>query len=283
MTKTDTSIKSILFSQAKSLKKISTTPRLDLEILICNATKKDQTFIYTHPEYALAKKELNKLNSLLKKRLKGIPIAYILGEKEFWNLKLKVSKAVLIPRPETEHLVELALNKLPKDKSLSIADLGTGSGAIALALARERPNWQIIAIDKSNESLKIARENAKNLQIKNVLFKKSDWCEKLPKKQKFSAIISNPPYIPQNDRCLKTIPLKFEPQKALKSGNGGMDAFKIIISTARKFLEKDGWLILEHGWNQDKKIRTLLKKYEYKNIFTHNDLAKKPRVTFAQN
>lgn len=256
----------------------STTPRLDLEILIGFILDKPRAFLYSHPETILTQEQANKLEELIKRRNTGEPIAYITGTKEFWSLELTVNNNVLIPRPETELLVELALGKVT-NKTAIIADLGTGSGAIALALAKERPNWQIIATDFSQPALDIAKHNAKKLYLNNVYFYTGSWCDALPDLE-FDLIISNPPYIAQDDPHLSQKDIRFEPQSALVSGNGLSDLNTIIAQASGK-LKPNGWLMLEHGYDQSQAVQDLLHYHQYKNIAPYKDVAHINRIVIA--
>lgn len=261
-------------------KQISATARTDVEILLVHTLKKSRAFLYTYPEYELKKLELAKFNKLFARRKLGEPIAYILGKKEFWSLELTLTKDVLIPRPETELLVELALEKIAGDTAF-VADIGTGSGAIALALAKEKPEWQIFATDLSKKALAVAAKNAKQLHLPNIIFLKSDLTVALPQK-KFAAILSNPPYIPVEDPHLKIGDLRFEPHTALVAGKTGLEIIEKIIQSAPQKLEKNGWLMLEHGFNQGEKVRTLFKKAGFTAIKTYRDYAKIPRATIGR-
>lgn len=190
-----------------------------------------------------------RFEALLARRQAGEPVAYLLGRQGFWSLELEVSPATLIPRPETELLVELALARLPAGQSLRVADLGTGSGAIALALARERPQAHVVATDASAEALTVARRNAARLGLGRVEFRDGDWLVPLAQ-ERFDLIASNPPYIEQDDPHLAQGDLRFEPPAALASGADGLDAIRVIVRDAGRHLHPGGWLLLEHGWNQ---------------------------------
>lgn len=248
----------------------STTSRLDTELLLAFSLNQSREFLYTYPKHELTTEQKKKFDLLYQRRLKGEPIAYILGKKEFWTFELTVNKNVLIPRPETELLVEVALNNL-SNKTATVADLGTGSGAIAIALAWERPQWNIIATDISKAALKLARDNAMRLQLTNIEFHCGDWFQALPKK-KLNMIISNPPYIANNDPHLQKNEMKFEPKIALVAGDGLTELQKIIIQ-AKEHLKKSGLLILEHGYNQSKKVQNVLQQNKYQKITRHKDLA----------
>ena len=257
----------------------STTPRLDLELLLEFILHQPRSFLYANPEYALTAEQEEKFETLYRHRLHGEPLAYILGKKEFWSLRLAVNDKVLIPRPETELLVEIILGNLNNEVA-NVADLGTGSGAIALALAYERPKWNIVATDISEEALQIARYNAAQLQIPNVEFYYGDWCSILPNK-KFDAIVSNPPYIEKNDSHLQQGDVRFEPKIALESGDG-FDAIKIIIAQAKSKLDAGGLLVLEHGYDQSDRAQELLKQNGYQKITMHKDLAGMCRAVVAE-
>jgi len=257
----------------------SPSARLDAELLLIAVLNQPRSFLYSHPEYELTPEQEKKFDLLHKRRTNGEPIAYILGKKEFWSLELKINEHVLIPRPETEILVEVALSKSISE-SATVADMGTGSGAIALALASERPKWNIIATDISEDALELARYNANQLQLKNIEFYYGDWCAALPNK-KLDMIISNPPYIAQNDPHLRQGDLRFEPKIALEAQDG-LSELRKIIATAKERLKKGGFLILEHGYDQSKNIQNLLHQNAYQKITLHKDLANIYRVIAAE-
>lgn len=262
----------VLKIAALRLQQISTTPVLDAEILLAHALKVKREFLYAHSETEFHAHVL--FDELMVRRLQGEPIAYILGKKEFWSLELLVTPEVLIPRPETELLVELALQKLDAKRPLKILDLGTGSGAIALALARERPNWEIFATDSSVAALEIAQQNAARLNLK-VNFLCGVWFNPVATQQ-FDAIISNPPYVAKNDSHLTQ--LKYEPQLALVAGNDGLDALRFIIKNAEKYLVAGSLLMVEHGWNQSVEIINLMQIQGFLDVVNHQDLSQNPRV-----
>ena len=252
--------------------------RLEAELLLAHVLQKPKSFLYAHPEYTPTPQEELHFNALIQKRLSGTPIAYLLGEKEFWSLPFYVNEHVLIPRPETELLVELALKTTTKEAV--IADLGTGSGAIAIALKHERPQWTVIATDQSTEALNIAKRNAE--RNKNPIeFYQGNWCEALPSIQ-LDLIISNPPYIDPQDPHLTQGDLRFEPKSALSAENHGMADIETIAQQAHSFLKPQGWLMLEHGYQQSELVQACLRKNEYQQIETKTDLAGLPRVTIGQ-
>jgi release factor glutamine methyltransferase len=275
-----TTIKDAIETMTNQLTPFSTTARLDAELLISYAAGLSRTELFTHPEKQLSASEQKHLQAFLERRMAQEPVAYIVGHKEFWTLDLMVNPDVLIPRPETEMLVEWALTHLPKEKKIQIADLGTGSGAIALALAQACPHWYIDATENSAQALKVAKRNAEKYAIKNVNFYLGEWCQALPRKG-YHAILGNPPYIKENDRHLPQL-IKSEPRSALVAGADGLKAIRSIIMDARYYLLPGGWLVLEHGYDQREAIINLLQEFGYKNIKDHDDLAKLPRMIVCQ-
>lgn len=256
-------------------------PSFETELLLSHVLTISRSILRAYPEKILTLESENKFRDLLNRRLAGEPIAYLLGEKEFWSLPLIVNKNTLIPRPETEQLVQLILEKYSEYTIKTVADLGTGSGAIALALASVRPTWKIVATDLSSNALQIAIKNAANLHLKNITFLQGDWCEALPSQSRYHIIVSNPPYISEKDPHLGIGDLRFEPKNALIAGEEGLSALKIIISRAKYYLISEGLLVLEHGYDQGKIVRQLLQQAGYKNVVTHKDLSGIERVTEA--
>jgi release factor glutamine methyltransferase len=241
---------------------------------------KPHSYLYAWPEYEISLRQYQQYCGLLIRRKQGEPIAYITGQQEFWSLPLKVNNNTLIPRAETELLVEQALDKIPINDPYNIVDLGTGSGAIALAIASERPQCHIIATDNMLPTLQQAIENAKRLNSQNIEFKQGHWFEPL-QTHSFDMIISNPPYIAEHDKHLKK--LVFEPDNALISAKEGLKDLEHIIEYAHLYLKKAGYLLLEHGYNQAKVVNSLLKNSQYQHITLYCDLANQPRVTLAQS
>lgn len=261
----------------------SDTAQIDAELLLGAALGATRAGLYAWPERVLSPSEQSRFESLLERRILGEPVAYILGEREFWSLRLRVTPVVLIPRPETELLVETALS-LPQAEAgagpLRVADLGTGSGAIALALASERPHWQIVATDQSAAALQVASDNAIGLGIHNVSFRQGSWCEALPEGL-FDILVSNPPYIDSQDAHLTQGDLRFEPVSALAAPGQGLDDLRAICRAAPRHLAPDGWLLLEHGFEQGEKVAQLLTEAGFIGVRTLPDLAGLPRVTLG--
>jgi len=216
-----------------------------------------------------------------RRRREGAPVAYLTGQREFWGLSIAVDRSVLIPRPETETLVEWALQKLPPERPLRVLDLGTGSGAIALAIAHERPRAQVLATDRSEAALAVARANAQRLAIGNVAFIRSDWYEAVAASETFDLIASNPPYVARGDPHLREGDLRFEPQEALTSGADGLDALRIIVRGARERLVAGGWLVVEHGFDQADAVRGLLRSAGLCDLASFRDLCGIPRVALG--
>lgn len=258
----------------------SDSPKRDTEILLGHVTQRARTYLMAFNETLLSQDELTQLSQLLTRRIKGEPIAYLVGEREFWSLPLKVSPATLIPRPDTECLVEQALEKLPTEP-ITILDLGTGTGAIALAMASERPDCHIIGVDFQAEAVALAQENATRLALNNTEFMESCWFSSLSGYQ-FGMIISNPPYIDENDEHIHQGDVRFEPLTALVAGNNGFADIEIIIETARQFLTDKGWVLLEHGWQQGEGVRKIFTDKGYCCVETFRDYGGNERVTVGR-
>lgn len=273
------SIADVLKQGSESLKGTD-NPLLEVQLLLAKVLACDRIKLITWPEKMVNDDQIALYQAFIQRRIQHEPLAYILGYKEFWSLNFKVSPHVLVPRPDTEILVETVLEKLPTE-ALTLIELGTGSGAIACALAHERSNWNIIASDISIEALNIAKENASLLRLPNITFIQSNWFERIPR-QSVAAIISNPPYLSENDSHLKD-DLLHEPRSALVSGTTGLEAYEAIIANAKHYLVPNGLIVFEHGFEQAVPIQQLLQKANYLQITTINDLAGQPRVTFAFN
>lgn len=254
------------------------TARLDAEILMGMVLRRPRSYLYTHPDRYLNPLEAAEFEMLVRRRFSGEPIAYITGVKEFWSMPLRVNQHVLIPRPETELLVEKALARTPGDEGTRVLDLGTGSGAIALAIAKERPEAEVIGVDNSPEALRIARLNAQVLRIRNVEFLESNWFDAV-RGQKFHTVVSNPPYVINRDEYLMAGDLRFEPQDALAGGDDGLEAIRAIIDRAHNYIVRQGWMLLEHGADQQKSVQRLLEAQRYYDIYCYQDLAGNDRVT----
>jgi len=253
----------------------------DAELLLAHVLGRPRGWLYAHAEAVIAADEAERFEALLERRGCGEPVAYLCGRRGFWTLDLVVSPDTLIPRPETERLVELALERLPRGGGARIADLGTGSGAIALALAAERPDATVAATDASPAALAVAAANARAAGLANVGFHAGDWFAALPGRR-FDLVASNPPYIADGDPHLREGDLRFEPPAALSSGEDGLDAIRAIIAGAPMHLSPGGWLLLEHGWTQGAAVRALLQAAGFVEVSTHRDLEERDRVTLGR-
>ncbi len=269
-----------LLSHATAQLTASDSPELDAEILLSFLLGKQRSYLRAYPEYEPDKKISDEFTRLISRRAAGEPVAYLTGKRDFWSLTLNVTPDTLIPRPDTELLVETTLAILPeiKTRPIHIADLGTGSGAIALALASECPHCQITATDLSVAALNIAKNNAQKHQLNNIEFIHSNWCSAFADTQRFDIIVSNPPYIPENDPHMQSAELGCEPVFALTSGIDGLDAIRHITQQARAFLKPNGHLIIEHGYDQGKAVQALFHNQGYLNVETKQDLANNDRA-----
>ena len=263
---------------AQTLNPHSESPRLDAELLLANILGVSRSALIARSEEPVDSRDERAYAELIAKRAGGVPIAYLTGSREFWSLPLKVSPAVLVPRPETELLVEHALALLPRDEVCSVLDLGTGSGAIALSLAHERPRWSITGVDVSPAALEVAAHNAKDLKLAHVRWRCGSWFDALPG-ERFHLIVANPPYIAAADPALKT--LCAEPAAALIAGPTGLEALRAIIAQAPKHLYARGWLALEHGITQAQEVAQLLQQYGFTSIRTYPDFSGRPRITLG--
>ncbi|EKD77827.1 MAG: peptide release factor-glutamine N5-methyltransferase [uncultured bacterium] len=253
---------------------LSQTPQLDAELLMMHVTKKSRTELFLNLNKTLSAIEEKKIKDLVTRRMQGEPIAYLLGYQPFWTLDLMVTPDTLIPRPETECLIDWILHHIDATKNCVIADLGTGTGAIAIALASERKNWHIDAVDQSAEALAIAKKNIDQYNIKNISLYISDWYAQLSSHH-YDIIVSNPPYIAENDVRLEK--LTFEPAAALISGKEGLDAIRKVVSDAKKYLNENGYLVIEHGFDQADAVMTIFKNAGFHDIKNHRDLSDIPR------
>lgn len=253
---------------------------LDTELLLSHALNVSRTYLKTWPDRQPDTDQVTTFAALFQRRLKGEPIAYILGHQGFWSLDLKVSEHTLIPRPETELLVETAL-ELQLSPQSSVLDLGTGTGAIALALACERNDWNITAVDFQPQAVALAEENRAAHKLDNVQIVQSNWFAALPA-VKFDLIVSNPPYIENNDPHLSQGDVRFEPASALVSGAEGLDDLILLIGQSVVFLKPNGWLLVEHGYDQGPRVRALFTEAGFSAIETRNDYNQMDRITFGQ-
>jgi release factor glutamine methyltransferase len=251
-------------------------PRTDSEVLLAFVLDKGRSWLFAHPEFQPGPAQSQRFRSLIDLRAQGHPISHLTGHRDFWTITLTVTPDTLIPRPETEHLVELALQtEIPPHAQ--VLDLGTGSGAVALALAAERPAWRLLATDRSTKALTVARANAARLGLNNISFLESNWFDSLAAGQMFDLIVSNPPYIAGNDRHMTQGDLRFEPREALVSGIDGLRDIDVIIRGACRHLHAGGWLWLEHGHDQQQAVEAMLRESNYSEIRSQRDLAGQPR------
>ncbi|MBD1389739.1 peptide chain release factor N(5)-glutamine methyltransferase [Neiella sp. HB171785] len=263
----------------------------DAVALLTHVLQKPRSFLYTWPEQILSAEQEVKFRQLVTQRRDGLPVAHLTGEKEFWSLPLQVNSSTLIPRPDTECLVEWALElQLPEpllhasqpQPQHRVLDLGTGTGAIALALASERPDWLLLAVDQQAQAVALARANARSLELANVSVLQSDWFGAVPDDFGFDLIVSNPPYIAEDDEHLSQGDVRFEPNSALTSGIDGLDDIRLIIDQAPQYLNDGGWLLLEHGYDQAQAVCDLLNQRGFSAVSWRSDLAGQPRVSGGQ-
>ncbi len=269
-----------LIRRSAALADVSDTPRLDIEVLLGHVLQKPRTFLFAWPEHQLSEDEYGLFEALFARRLQGEPIAHLTGTREFWSLSLAVSPATLIPRPDTELLVETAL-QLSLPEGARVVDLGTGTGAIALALASERPAWQIFAVDSVVEAVSLAETNRRQLGLVNVDIRQSDWFATMGD-LRFHLVISNPPYIDAADPHLQQGDVRFEPMSALVAEARGLGDLKIIIQQAPAHLNNGGWLLLEHGWQQAQAVREMMLAAGFDGVETRQDLGGRDRATMGQ-
>ena len=272
------SIAQVIKEASQILAENSDSARLDAEVLLCHVLNCAATHLLAWPEKNLDNNQIQSFNQLIEQRQLGKPIAYLTGNKEFWSINFKVTEDTLIPRPDTETLVEFVLDKFPSETKLKMLDLGTGSGAIAIAIASERPNWEITATDISDSALDIAKENADDNKITNIKFIQSNWFEQIASRD-FGLIISNPPYIAEHDEHLSLGDVRFEPLDALVSGEAGMDDIEKITSQSKKHLKTNGWLIFEHGYDQKQAVYNCFQNYHFNKVIQLDDLSGQARMT----
>lgn len=274
-------IKQALMYGNASLKTKHSSSRIDAEVLLLFVLQSTRTYLYAYPEALLTNEQWQSYRHLIHQRGLGDPIAHLTQSKEFWSLPLRITPDTLIPRPETELLIELTLRLMGTIHDAHILDLGTGSGAIALALASERPLWHIQAYDHSEAALQVARQNALNLKLTQIEFGQSNWFQSIPLKP-YHAIVSNPPYIAEQDGHLEQGDVRFEPRQALTSGQEGLDALTEIIHTGIHYLRPGGLLLVEHGYDQKHPVTALFTQYGYSNIRHFKDVGGHDRVTIGQ-
>jgi release factor glutamine methyltransferase len=258
----------------------SPTPRLDAELLLAYALGKTRSYLHTWPERELEADQLARYQAALVRRQAGEPVAYILGQQGFWSLELEVAAHTLIPRPDTELLVETVLALLPATPA-ALLDLGTGTGAIALALASERPAWLLTGVDRVPEAVALAERNGARLKLTNASFVPSHWFSALAGRR-YQLIASNPPYIAANDRHLAEGDVRFEPSSALVAGLDGLDDIRLIITQAPDYLEVGGWLLLEHGFDQAEAVRQLLSARGFSAVESRRDLGGHERISLGR-
>ena len=269
-------LESALRQGARSLIGHSSSPQLDAEVLLSSALGVDRSALIARGSDLLDDRDLQVYRDLLEQRRGGTPVAYLTGRREFWSLPLKVTPAVLVPRPETEMLVEVALQHMPKSEERAVLDLGTGSGAVALAIASERPLARVVGVDVSPGALGVARDNVHSLALPNVTFRLGSWFDAVPG-EVFDIVVANPPYVADRDPALAA--LAAEPALALVAGPAGLDALEAIIARAPRHLTRGGWLLLEHGSTQEREVAQLLERAGFAGIACHSDYSGLPRVT----
>lgn len=272
------SIQNNLSLAADKLSAVSDSALLDAEVLLSYCLHKTRPFLRAWPDKLLSAEQLESFWHLVQKRQQGQPIAYLTGEREFWSRSFMVSPDVLIPRPDSELLIEISLGIFSAQQIGNMLDLGTGSGILGITLAAERPLAKVIATDISTAALQIAQANAKQLNVSNVQFLQSNWFEAIAETT-FDLIVSNPPYIPADDPHLQQGDVRFEPQTALVSPDNGLQDIRILVDQARNFLKAGGHLLIEHGYNQFGAVQDIFNAFNYQQIATHLDLSGNPRVT----
>jgi len=273
-------VENAITTGANLLASSSDSAKLDAQVLLLNILQKPRSYLFTWPEKRLTDEQSQAFERACERRLNGEPVSHITGYREFWSLQLEVNPTTLIPRPDTETLVELALScNVPNDAK--VLDLGTGTGAIALALGSEMPTWDIIAVDRIDDAVALAKRNQKRLAINNVCVEQSNWFSALNNK-KFDLIVTNPPYIEYNDKHLHQGDVRFEPLSALVADDAGLADIKQIITQSRDYLHSNGYLLIEHGFEQSAAVRHIFNQMAFINVSTVKDLGNNDRVTFGQ-
>lgn len=271
--------------QSTQLAELSDSPRLDIEIFLTHILQKNRTYLFTWPEQELTGEQAKMFNDFLARRLTGEPVAHIIGKREFWSLPLMVNSSTLIPRPDTELLVEASLGLFTEDdtsQTRRLLDLGTGTGAIVLALAHEKKSWQCVGVDKELAAVELAEKNRTQLNLPNVSIQRSDWFSALANEVPFDIIVSNPPYIDPEDSHLREGDVRFEPLSALIAENKGLADLEFIIAHAPKHLADNGWLLVEHGHDQGTAVRDLFAANNFDDVNTFRDFGRNERVTVGR-
>lgn len=271
-------LQTLLEEATAQLAACSETARLDAEVLLCHCLQKSRVFLRSWPEHQPDSGQIRQFLDLVKQRQLGHPVAYLTGHREFWSRQFNLTPDVLIPRPDSELLIELSLALLGNRPEAHIIDLGTGSGILAITLAAEMPKARVVATDISPNALQIARANAERLQVDNVHFMQSHWFDAINESD-FDLVVSNPPYIAASDPHLQQGDLRFEPATALVSAENGLADIRQLADQARRHLKSGGHLLIEHGYNQQAEVQQIFAAFAYRNVETHRDLAGNPRVT----
>lgn len=274
---------SIWLTKADHLLPDSESAKLDMEVLLAHCLSKSRTFLYTWPEHQLAESQYLKLIAFVEARQKGRPIAHLVGTREFWSLPLQVTADTLIPRPDTEVLIEWVLTQFDQTPK-AVMDLGTGTGAIALALASEYPKWSVLGCDRISEAVTLANANAQCLDLGHVKFFESCWFDRFKEvvpQQRFDLIISNPPYIAEQDPHLSQGDVRFEPKSALTAGSDGLDDIRLIAKQSPNYLTCGGCLLIEHGYDQAVAVTEIFKRAGFVRIGSGQDYGGNDRFTFG--
>ena len=274
-------IKTLLAHAANALTSYSDSPLLDAEVLLGFVLNKPRTYLRAWCDNTLTDQQQAAFATLIQQRQQGTPIAYLTGTREFWSRDFMVTPDVLIPRPDTELLIDLSLELIPENQTVKLIDLGTGSGIIAVTLAAERPNAHVTAVDASLAALSIAKHNARQHRLTNIEFYQSDWFSNVPNSL-FDLVISNPPYIDSDDEHLKQGDVRFEPKTALIAKDHGLCDIQIIADKARNYLKPAGHLLIEHGYNQASQVQAIFTALAYDKVQSYQDLSGQPRVTYGR-